>query len=161
MTTTVAVHREPVWEPLGLLLGLPWYCPIVPEVLENGDVEWVFTWDSPVVGLEPKELRLRPKSNVSFESLAMETEWYIGSIPFLICACCALAEADRCKSCMYAVGFHACQRNGETKLWRKGTLHHGFLDFQRIIYNLHRRGVPTTALQEKAEEFVANGDLTT
>ena len=33
--------------------------------------------------------------------------------------------------------------------------------FQRIIYNLHRRGVPTTALQEKAEQFVANGDLTT
>ncbi len=127
-------------------------------LLDNGDLEWCFVWGSPVAGLVPQELRLSPKCPVSFEKLSAETEKYIGSVPSLICTCCALEENFRCKACMYAVGFHRCQKT-ETIQWRKGTLHDGPLDFQRVLYNLHRKGVPTAALKTKADEFVANGDM--
>ena len=139
--------------------GLPWHCLCGPTPLENGDLEWRFVWESPVAGLVPQELRLSPKYPVSFEKLSAETEKYIGSVPFLICTCCALEEEKfRCNACMYAVGFHRCQKTGALQ-WRKGTLHDGPLDFQRVLFNLHRKGIPTTALKTKADEFVANGDM--
>ena len=37
---------------------------------------------------------------------------------------------------------------------RKGTLHGGDLDVQRVLYNLHRKRVPTEVLREKAKEYV-------
>ncbi len=163
----LAVSRLPYLEPLGkrreefyeqrLLLGLPWYCPHSPVMLESGDLEWTFAWDSPVAALVPQELRLSPNCNVSFETLSAETERHIGSEPQLICGCCLLEES-RCKACMYAVGFHRCEKT-EMPQWKKGTLHDGQMDFQRVLWNLHRRGVPTPALKNKADEFVANGDL--
>ena len=129
--------------------------------MENGDLEWLFVWDSPgIAALVPQELRLSPKCNVSFETLCAETERHIGSIPYLICTCCQLGEDKRCKSCMYAVGFHKCQTTPDVKSWRKGTLHAGPMDFQRVLWNLHRRGIPTRALIQKADDFVGNGDLT-
>ncbi len=128
--------------------------------LDNRDLEWCFVWESPVAGLVPQELRLSPKCPVSFEKLSAETEKYIGSVPFLRCTCCALEEEKfRCNACMYAVGFHRCQKTG-TPQWRKGTLHDGPLDFQRVLFNLHRKGVPTAALKTKADEFIANDDMT-
>jgi len=145
--------------PQRLLLGLPWYCPTSPVSLENGDLEWTFVWDSRVRELVPQELRLSPKCNVSFETLSAQTEKHIGSVPHLICGCCLLEEQARCKACMYAVGFHRCLKNPETTTWKKGTLHDGEMDFQRVLWNLHRRGVPTPALKTKADEFIANGDL--
>ena len=59
---------------------------------------------------------------------------------------------------MYAVGFHTCQKDRQLK-WKKGTLYGGVTDFQRVLFNLHRRGVPTERLKEKADEYVLNGDL--
>ena len=123
-------------------------------------MEWCFVWEWDVPGLVPQELRLSPRCPVSFEKVAAETERHIGSVPFLRCTCCALEEEKlRCNACEYAVGFHRCQKT-KTIQWRKGTLHDGPLDFQRVLFNLHRKGVPTAALLTKAEEFVANQDMT-
>jgi hypothetical protein len=33
------------------------------------------------------------------------------------------------------------------------------MDFQRVLWNLHRRGLPTETLKKKADDFVANNDL--
>jgi hypothetical protein len=148
-----------------LFLGLPWRCA-PPVSLADGTLEWTFSWVVPVPdgqpapSLVPGELKLvGEKSAVSFETLSAEIERYIGSEPGLICECCALEhEAGRCAACMYAVGFHTCQKNNKLK-WKKGTLYGGVMDFQRVLFNLHRRGVPTERLKEKADEYVLNGDL--
>jgi len=83
--------------------------------------------------------------------LASDLEKQIASIPNLFCGCCAL-EKDRCPACLYATGFHVCRQTplssdgARRHVWRKGTLHDGSMDFQRVLWNLHRRGVPTEAL---------------
>ena len=38
--------------------------------------------------------------------------------------------------------------------WKKGTLFAGVLDIERAMFNLHRKGVPTPALLDKAQEYV-------
>ena len=58
-------------------------------------------------------------------------------------------------------GLHLCRNpyneRPDTFLWRKGTLHAGVLDVQRVLFNLHRKLLPTTALEEKADEYLAAG----
>ncbi len=164
----LAVPRSVYLEPLGqrreefyeqkLILGLAWHCPHKPVMLENGELEWTFQWHSPVDVLVPQELRWHDKCGISFEAVAKDTEQLIGSVPYLICPCCDLDEEKRCKACLHAVGFHTCAATGETQ-WKKGTLHHGQMDFQRVLWNLHRRGLPTETLKKKADDFVANNDL--
>ena len=39
-------------------------------------------------------------------------------------------------------------------LWCKGTLHAGVLDVQRVLYGLHRKGVPMAHLKDRAEEYI-------
>ena len=57
---------------------------------------------------------------------------------------------------MYAVGWHLCKNDARKHfLWKKGTLHAGALDVQRCLFNLHRKLVPTPALREKADAYVA------
>ncbi len=46
-------------------------------------------------------------------------------------------------------------RNG--LVWRPGSLHGGRLDIQRVLFNLHRRQLPTDVLIAKAEEYVSEG----
>ena len=152
-------HSPPRYYEQRLLLGLPWYCPHSPVVLENGDLEWTFCFDLHVAGLDAKTVVITyPKCSVSFETLSAEIEKYIGSVPNLICDCCLLEDKARCKSCLYAIGLHQCEKK-DSHTWRKGTLHDGPMDFQRVVWNLHRRGVPMPALKKKADEFIASGDL--
>ena len=74
----------------------------------------------------------------------------------LVCSCCAEAlQRSVCPSCLYATGWHKCQSDERKHfLWRKGTLHAGSLDVQRALFNLHKKLVPTTVLQEKAAHYV-------
>jgi len=62
---------------------------------------------------------------------------------------------------VYAVGFHICLQaeNGGRVRWKKGTLHDGPCDFQRVVWNLHRRGVPMPSLKTKTDEFLQKGDI--
>ena len=106
------------------------------------------------------------RDQISFEALAKETDdrlshWRYG----VVCNCCAgqYARGEQCEACKYAVGFHRCghpDRVTDTLLWRKSSLFGGPLDIQRVLYNLHRKGVPVVVLRQKAEEFIAAGLIT-
>ena len=84
----------------------------------------------------------------------------------MLCGCCASAsESSRCDSCRYATGWHYCRSSGCGQgdlAWKAGTLHAGHLDIQRVLFNLHRRRLPTEVLDDKAAEYVEkHGDLVT
>jgi len=42
-------------------------------------------------------------------------------------------------------------------LWCKGTIFGGSIDYQRILFNLHRKQLPTEVLKTKADKFVEEG----
>ena len=138
----IGPSRESFYE-MKLLLGLPWHCPSLPEVDEEGKQEWTFRVDFDPADfggseMEPLMLKLG-REDVSFEMICntLETKFcdhHLG----LVCACCTeeLREGP-CPQCQYTVGFHHCT-NYVTKVWRKGTLHAGSLDVQRVLFNLHR-----------------------
>ena len=173
----LAVCRPPVLEPLAktreafyeqkLLLGLPWHCAELPA---TGDVvEWVFHWTPPApvevagIMLHPRELRLARGRAMSFEKQCAEIEDIMCSPEYnLVCACCAMEDNARCPACRYAVGLHFCQNSRQIAsqlYWRKGTLHAGSLDVERVVYNLYIRGLPMPKLREKAHEYVEEGLL--
>jgi hypothetical protein len=166
----LGVARAPFIEPLGakredfyeqrLLLSLPWHCPEPPKRLEDGSAEWRFVWhpsgEEALGGaiLDPLELRVAPQLAVSYEQTCADVEREICRYGDLVCTCCALEAQDSCcSSCRFAVGFHRCA-NRPHLVWRKGTLHGGALDIQRVLFNLHRKGLPTDTLRDKAALYV-------
>ena len=179
----LAVSRVATLEPLcasrekcyeqRLLLALSWYCAAPPTSRLAGDgqvlVDWTFLWTPPAAEalgatLEPQALVLGPDRAVSFERTCadIENEFCRGKHK-LICACCALQlEEHKCKACRYCTGFHWCLNEhldtGRLR-WRKGTLHGGDLDIQRVMFNLHRKRLPLPVLNLKADEYVAEGLL--
>ena len=177
----LGVSRVPFIEPIGasredfyeakLVLALPWYCPEMPKVVqtENGlDVtEWTFQCDPPTgdaIGghdLAPIILKLG-KDTMSFEVICNNLEKRFCDAELdIICRCCAQELPDSiCTSCKHAIGFHRCQNpNNDQKhfLWTKGTLHAGVLDVHRVLFNLHRKNLPPTALIEKAKTYYEKG----
>lgn len=176
----LAVSRTPFIEPIGtkreafyeqkLLLGLPWHCPERPRAVENGEAEWLFVWTPPPpedlggAVLPEQELRLVPECAVSFEQACADLEKeFCKHDHALVCECCAEDMTDSvCKACCHAVGFHYCANPNSARhlRWRKGTLHAGEVDIERVFFNLHRKGLPTETLREKADEYVAAGLLT-
>ena len=69
-------------------------------------------------------------------------------------------QESPCSSCRYATGFHNCRNKHNDcghHLWKKGALHAGVLDVQRVLFNLHRKLVPLDALKEKAKAYVGSG----
>ena len=170
-SSRLAVSRTGMIEPLTatrekfyeqrLLLGLPWYCDSPPSSRLAGDgrvlVDWTFVWQPPPeTDLDPKVLVLGPEQGVSFETLCSELEKeFCRRSHDLVCECCLLeTDGQKCKSCMHCIGFHRCLKDEANLRWRKGTLHGGDLDVQRVLYNLHRKRVPTEVLREKAKEYV-------
>jgi len=155
----LGVTRTPFLEPLGkkredfwqsrLFLALPWYCDEPPHVLEDG-LEWTFKWDCPVKEIKPRDLKIGPNNIAVFEQEAYRIEKEICSIPGLICECCM---SNKCESCLHATSFHICSKANKI-LWCKGTLFDGQIDYQRALYNLHRRQVPTDILKKKADQFI-------
>ena len=168
--TRLAVSRTPFIEPLAdkresyfeqkLLLGLPWFCNSLPEAPEDGAIIWKFHWAPPAsTRLTPIELAL---GSVSFEEKCSEIEAeFCRAEHNLICQCCAGELRSKvCDACKYAVGFHRCFHDPEHMRWRKGTLHGGLLDAQRVLFNLHRRGLPLDTLHTKADEYIAQNLMT-
>ena len=174
----LAVSRVPFIEPIGtrreryyeqrLLLTLPWYCPSSPIASEN-DVEWRFVWTPPSAEklggavLHQQELRVSPDIANSYEEICTKLESEICKHDWgLICSCCAAELPDSvCLACQHAVGFHHCQNPNNVRhmVWRKGALHAGKIDIQRVLFNLHRKGIPTEVLKEKADQYVAESLL--
>ena len=126
-------------------------------------MEWKFVWDPPRAAelgarLPQVVLLIAPDQPVSFEELCAKLESKICQRRHgLVCACCAQDNvASQCRSCQHAIGFHTCtnpELGTATLRWRKGTLHGGQLDIERVVYNLHRKGLPMHALEEKADEY--------
>jgi hypothetical protein len=75
----------------------------------------------------------------------------------IICTCCA--ASDPCQTCCHAVGFHVCPAMGKTR-YRKGSLYDRCLDGQRVLFNMHRKGLPTQIIEEKQRAYVESGLLT-
>ena len=164
----LAVSRVPFIEPLGvkreafyeqrLLLALPWHCEQKPVAVGEGAprTEWrfVFTPPSPEklggVELPEQELCLLSDQVVSFEKFCADAEKEICKTDHnLVCACCAGDRAESvCKSCEHAVGFHWC-RHASHMRWRKGTLHGGDLDIERVMFHLHCKGLPKEIWQRE------------
>ncbi len=140
-------------------MALPWYCPAPPASSQDGELEWTFRWDSPAPGVHPQDLVLRKDCGISFEDEAARMEHDICRVPNLVCSCCSLEEQSRCLSCQHATSFHRCDLHPGRVLWCKGSLHGGTLDYERILFNLHRKGISSTALKLKADEFVDAGLL--
>ena len=171
----LGVSRLPYIEPLGqtrdkfyeakLCLGLPWYLKDSPKRMENDQLEWEFHWDIPhgaaIAGIDPdlqKMVYNRDKPSLSFEELSTRIEDAMCAQPGLVCPCCNKEERLVCKKCVHATSFHRCDHH-EGVRWRKGTLYGGKADYARILWHLHQKGLPTELLKQKADEFVAAGDL--
>ena len=177
----LGVSRVPFIEPIGatredfyeakLVLGLPWYCPEMPTVIQNAEghnvTEWTFQCDLPSgndlggATLEPLILKLGPET-VSFEVLCNTLERRFCEAELnCICQCCTEELRDSvCGSCRHAIGFHRCQNPNNSRqqfLWKKGTLHAGALDAQRVLFNLHRKLLPNAALEEKRKAYYNAG----
>ena len=102
------------------------------------------------------EMKVHPSHAISWEDEAKRTEAQICSIPGIICECCLDAK---CASCLHATAFHRCTKQGKI-LWRKGSIYAGKADYQRILYNLHRKQLPITSLKKKADLFIEEDRLT-
>ena len=160
----IGSSREDFYE-AKLVLGLPWYCPAPPTVGTDDEgteyTEWSFQWDAPEDlggAIIDSEVLQVGKHNVSFEMVCnrLETKFCDYELG-LVCACCTEElTGSVCPSCRYATGWHKCslENNHRHFLWRKGTLFAGALDVQRVLYNLHRKLVPSAHLELKAEEYV-------
>ena len=161
----IAASREKFYEQK-LLLALSWYCESPPIVRAGPGgkelAEWTFFWDPPPAEelgahLLREVLVLAPDRAVPFEEVCAKLEsTFCGRQYGLVCVCCANDNiAKQCRACQHAIGFHRClnQDVNTAKLrWRKGTLYGGHLDIERVLFNLHRKCVPTTVLEEKADE---------
>ena len=79
-----------------------------------------------------------------------------------VCACCAPSaeKSGSRRSYRFECGWHRCRADPVRQndfVWRPGTLHGGRLDIQRVLFNLHRRRLPTDVLVAKAQDYVNGG----
>ena len=140
-----------------LLLSLAWYCTTKPTICSDDHLEWEFIWDPPVEGIRQRIINIQDDSVISFEKTCSDLESDICDQHLdIVCKCCCLDKEGVCNSCQFAVGFHRCEHaSWKGTLWRKGTLHDGVADVERVLFNLHRKHVPLDKLKAKAIEYVA------
>jgi AAA domain len=173
----LGVARTAFLEPLGekreafyeqrLALTFPWRCVDRPEPLEGGGSRWRVVWDPPSSAslggaeLPRQEIVLEPGVALSFELFACDLELLLCRAEHgLVCPCCLGAlPGSACESCRFAVGLHRCQAAPQHLRWRKGCLHGGSLDAQRVLWNLHRKGLPIAALRDKALAYEVEGRM--
>ena len=112
------------------------------------------------LALRVPALTLAADSKVSFETICRELEHEFTRADYgIVCDCCECPTP--CNSCQFAVGFHTCARAaGDRKWYRKGTLFNDALDVQRVLFELHRKGLPLEELQRKGDEYVTAGHIT-
>ena len=84
------------------------------------------------------EMQISDDGALSFEAEAARLERIICNVPDLICECCETKGDQVCPSCVHATSFHFCERLQRCAVWRKGTLYGRKVDYQRVLYNLHR-----------------------
>lgn len=176
----LGVSRPPLLEPSGdgredfyqqrLLLGLAWWSPGSPKkvvVAGKEAVEWTFCWTPPSAehiggaNLDRETMKVATVPlNFSYEHFCKLLELKFCD-PELgcVCACCATSAetSGSCRSCRFAIGWHRCravQVRQTDLVWCPGSLHGGRLDIQRVLFNLHRRQLPTDVLVAKADEYV-------
>ena len=176
----LGVSRTPLLEMSGagregfyqqrLLLSLAWWCSTPVEVLSidgKEALQWTFQWSPPSADeiggahLHPETMKIAtvPERGFSFEERCKQLEVKFGDAELgVVCSCCAAgASNSSCDSCRFCTGWHRCSsRPGSGLVWKAGTLHAGRLDIQRMLFNLHRRLIPTSVLEEKAAEYVAS-----
>ena len=176
----LGVSRTPLLEMSGagregfyqqrLLLSLAWWCSTPVEVLSidgKEALQWTFQWSPPSADeiggahLHPETMKIAtvPERGFSFEERCKQLEVKFGDAELgVVCPCCAAgASNSSCDSCRFCTGWHRCSsRPGSGLVWKAGTLHAGRLDIQRMLFNLHRRLIPTSVLEEKAAEYVAS-----
>lgn len=168
----LGVSRPPYQEPLGkrrddfyeqkLLLGLPWYCSEAPKMLPNRKLQWTFRWTSPISSVASTELQIIQGEPPAFEHECKALEDHICASDDIVCRCCAMEETKRCRTCIHAKSFHICSLPSNDKKvvrWAKGTLHAGHIDYERIIFNLHRKHLPIPSLKTKGDQFVEEGRM--
>jgi len=148
MHSRLGVSRVNTIEPIGesrerhyqqrLLLGLPWFAPACPDLVEEDGkraVRWTLEWARPVslsaYALPAITLQLSSaRAPLSFEEECHNYEKLFASSDLnLVCPCCAGEMGDGpCSACRYALGFHVCPENeGVGHRWRPGTLSAGLL----------------------------------
>ena len=158
--------RVPFIEPIGasrerfyeqkLSLALAWYCEEAPKVEQDGSITWTFRWDAPRGVDMTGEVLVIGKNSIAFEVMCNRLEERFSDFN---CECCALdSRESTCPSCRHAIGWHRCQAIDRVR-WRKGSLHAGVLDAQRVLFNLHRKLLPLEALRERADVYIADGLL--
>ena len=128
----IGQSRERFYE-MKAALGLAWYCAEKPQVEADGSTTWRFRWNPPEgVNVEPQTLVVG-RHNAAFEELCDKLEDKFCQHELgLVCECCALDATDSvCPSCRHSIGFHRCEKRAGW-VWRKGTLHSGVLDAQRV-----------------------------
>ena len=128
----IGQSRERFYE-MKAALGLAWYCAEKPQVEADGSTTWTFRWDPPEgVNVEPQTLVVG-RRNAAFEELCDKLEDKFCQHELgLVCECCALDATDSvCPSCRHSIGLHRCEKRAGW-VWRKGTLHSGVLDAQRV-----------------------------
>ena len=153
-----------------LLLSLAWWCstPVETIAIDGKEaLQWTFHWSPPSpddvggANMEPEVMKIAavPEKGFSFEERCKQLEVKFGDAELgVVCACCAAgASNSTCDSCRYCTGWHRCRKHpGAGLVWKAGTLHAGRLDIQRMLFNLHRRQIPTSVLEEKAAEYAAS-----
>ena len=131
------------------------------------DTEWAFVCATPVneIGgqyIEQEVTKSGEQRQVSSETIChrLEAKFCDAELGIVCRRCAEGMQESPCRSCRYATGFHICRNEHNdcgTHLWKKGTLHAGVLDVQRVLFNLHRKLVPLDALKEKAKAYVESG----
>ena len=133
--------RIPFIEPIGasrerfyeqkLALSLAWYCDDIPKVEADGSAIWRFRWDPPRgIDMTGGEVLVIGKNTIAFEVLCNRLEERFSDFN---CECCALDSCEStCRSCRHTTGWHRCQATDRLR-WRKGSLHAGALDAQRVL----------------------------
>ena len=149
---------------------MAWHCPAPAqlEVIDGKDaVVYTLHWTPP----KPEDIGvLLAVEPLKVSDIQVEFSWEERCRHFetlfcdpeldLVCPCCAgvVEWTGKCDSCRYAVGWHIChhEENECNKIpaWKPGTLFDGPLDVERVILNLHRRGLPMDVLEQKAEQYV-------
>ncbi len=179
----LGVSRPPQLEPSGdgredfyqqqLLMGLAWWSPAPPQnvaIAGKEAIEWVFVWTPPSAeyiggaSLDQETLKVATvPTSFSFEhfSKALEVKFCDPELG-CVCACCARSagSSGSCRSCRFSCGWHRCRADPARQNdlgWRPGTLHGGRLDIQQVLFNLHRRQLPTDILVAKAQDYVNEG----
>ena len=146
-------------------LGHGMYCPQQPLHMHdrNGqpeaDATWVFQCE-PSNGVTPLQMQLRGRRlfwmdadsgkelEKTFEECCLLLE---SRFKDFACSCCQ--SQTRCTTCTRAIGFHRCEHGAGVDTWKPGTLHNGKLDVHAVLWELLRRGVPPTVLEEKIKAY--------